>query len=77
MFYQGTSHQWCYSTLLLVNKISCLVVIQKDLHVVLVMDCTNTKFSVNCESNPAFFKQCAVQWLDGWSRESMVKVSKM
>ncbi len=38
------------------------------------MDCTNSKFSVNCESNPAFFKQCAVQWLDSWSKESMLKV---
>ena len=47
-----------------------------NLHVVLIMDCTNTKFSVNCESNPAFFKKCTVQWLDGWSRESMVKVSE-
>ncbi len=49
--------------------------IQKNLHVVLIMDCTNSKFSVNCESNPAFFKQCAVQWLDSWSKDSMVKVS--
>ena len=38
------------------------------------MDCTNTNFSINCESNPAFFKQCSVQWLDGWSRDSMVQV---
>ena len=39
------------------------------------MDCTNKNFSINCESNPAFFKQCSVLWLDGWSRESMVQVS--
>lgn len=45
-----------------------------NLHVVLIMDCTNDNFSMNCESNPAFFKQCSVQWLDGWTRESMVKV---
>ena len=48
--------------------------IQKNLHVALIMDCANSKFSVNCESNPAFFKQCTVQWLDSWSRESMIKV---
>ena len=48
--------------------------IQTNLHVALIMDCTNAKFTVNCESNPAFFKQCAIQWMDGWSRESMVKV---
>jgi dynein heavy chain 2 len=48
--------------------------IMTNLHVVLVMDCTNATFSVNCESNPAFFKECSVQWLDGWSRDSMIKV---
>ena len=53
------------------------VEIQKNLHVVLIMDCANSKFSVNCESNPAFFKQCAVQWLDEWSRESMIRVNKI
>ena len=41
------------------------------------MDCTNTNFSINCESNPAFFKQCSVQWLDGWSRDSMVHVPRL
>jgi len=49
--------------------------IQANLHVAIVMDFTNSNFTVNCESNPAFFKQCAVQWLEGWSRESMVKVA--
>lgn len=48
--------------------------IKTNLHVALIMDCTNSKFSMNCESNPAFFKQCTVLWMDGWSRESMVKV---
>ena len=53
----------------------CIIIeIQKNLHVALIMDCANSKFSVNCESNPAFFKQCTVQWLDSWSRESMIKV---
>lgn len=45
-----------------------------NLHVVLVMDCSNTNFSINCESNPAFFKQCSVQWMEAWSKDSMVKV---
>ncbi|XP_067663541.1 cytoplasmic dynein 2 heavy chain 1-like isoform X1 [Haliotis asinina] len=53
------------------SKILC------NLHIVLVMDCTNTNFTLNCESNPAFYKQCAVQWMEGWSRESMVKVPYM
>ena len=66
--------------ILLISKIAyftrlrIIVEIQKNLHVALIMDCANSKFSVNCESNPAFFKQCTVQWLDSWSRESMIKV---
>ncbi|KAK6172722.1 hypothetical protein SNE40_016326 [Patella caerulea] len=51
--------------------------ILSNLHIVLVMDNTNTLFTLNCESNPAFYKQCSVQWMDGWSRESMVKVPYM
>ena len=39
------------------------------------MDCTNSKFTVNCESNPALYKECVVQWMEGWSRDSMVKVT--
>ena len=46
-----------------------------NLHIALVMDCTNNKFILNCESNPALYKECAVQWMEGWSRDSMVKVS--
>ena len=46
-----------------------------NLHIVLIMDYTNTNFTLNCESNPALYKQCAVQWMEGWSRDSMVKVS--
>ena len=45
-----------------------------NLHIALVMDCTNSKFILNCESNPALYKECAVQWMEGWSRDSMIKV---
>lgn len=45
-----------------------------NLHVALIMDCTNSTFTVTCESNPALHKRCAVQWMDGWSRESMFRV---
>ncbi|XP_077984893.1 cytoplasmic dynein 2 heavy chain 1-like [Glandiceps talaboti] len=51
--------------------------VQRNLHVVLVMDSTNPLFSVNCESNPSFYKKCAVQWMDGWSRESMLRIPKI
>uniref|UniRef100_A0A2C9KF73 Uncharacterized protein n=1 Tax=Biomphalaria glabrata TaxID=6526 RepID=A0A2C9KF73_BIOGL len=41
------------------------------------MDNSNSNFILNCESNPAFYKQCAVQWMEGWSRDSMLKVPLM
>uniref|UniRef100_A0A4W3JIK2 Dynein cytoplasmic 2 heavy chain 1 n=1 Tax=Callorhinchus milii TaxID=7868 RepID=A0A4W3JIK2_CALMI len=50
--------------------------IQQNLHIVLIMDCTNPNFTINCESNPAFYKRCAVQWMEGWSKSSMKKVSE-
>ncbi|CAL1541204.1 unnamed protein product [Lymnaea stagnalis] len=51
--------------------------VMHNLHVVLVMDSSNSSFILNCESNPALYKQCSVQWMEGWSRESMVKVPWM
>ncbi|KAL3878520.1 hypothetical protein ACJMK2_030860 [Sinanodonta woodiana] len=51
--------------------------IKANLHIVLVMDSSNSKFILNCESNPALYKECAVQWMEGWSRDSMVKVPHM
>ncbi|XP_043547742.1 cytoplasmic dynein 2 heavy chain 1 isoform X2 [Chiloscyllium plagiosum] len=51
--------------------------IQQNLHVVLIMDCTNSNFTINCESNPAFYKKCSVQWMEGWSNSSMKKIPEM
>ncbi|XP_066286377.1 cytoplasmic dynein 2 heavy chain 1-like isoform X1 [Branchiostoma lanceolatum] len=51
--------------------------IQMNLHVVLIMDCSNTNFTVMCESNPSLYKQCLVQWMEGWSKDSMLQVPKM
>lgn len=47
--------------------------VSKNLHVVLIMDYSSPTFTANCESNPSFFKSCTFVWLNGWSRESMVK----
>ncbi|XP_075448514.1 cytoplasmic dynein 2 heavy chain 1 isoform X2 [Ascaphus truei] len=49
----------------------------QNLHVVLIMDCTNTNFTINCESNPALYKKCSVQWMEGWSDRSMKKIPGM
>ncbi|KAI1893942.1 hypothetical protein AGOR_G00128840 [Albula goreensis] len=51
--------------------------IQQNLHVVLIMDCTNPNFTINCESNPALYRKCCVQWMEGWSDSSMRKIPEM
>ncbi|KAI4889837.1 hypothetical protein NFI96_027314, partial [Prochilodus magdalenae] len=51
--------------------------VQQNLHVVLIMDCTNEHFTINCESNPALYRKCSVQWMEGWSESSMKKIPEM
>ncbi|XP_071846316.1 cytoplasmic dynein 2 heavy chain 1-like isoform X2 [Apostichopus japonicus] len=51
--------------------------IKKNLHIALIMDCKNPLFAVNCQSNPAFYKSCVVQWMEEWSKESMKEIPKM
>ncbi|XP_056467776.1 cytoplasmic dynein 2 heavy chain 1 isoform X1 [Gadus chalcogrammus] len=51
--------------------------IQQNLHIVLIMDCTNSNFTINCESNPAFYRKCSVQWMEGWSESSMKKIPEL
>ncbi|XP_068122972.1 cytoplasmic dynein 2 heavy chain 1 isoform X2 [Hyperolius riggenbachi] len=49
----------------------------QNLHIVLIMDCTNVNFTINCESNPALYKKCSVQWMEAWSDRSMKKIPRM
>ncbi|KAF0030538.1 hypothetical protein F2P81_017269 [Scophthalmus maximus] len=51
--------------------------IQQNLHIVLIMDCSNTNFTINCESNPAFYRKCSVQWMEGWTESSMKKIPEL
>ncbi|XP_056138994.1 cytoplasmic dynein 2 heavy chain 1 [Lampris incognitus] len=51
--------------------------IQQNLHIVLIMECTNSSFTINCESNPALYRKCSVQWMDGWSDSSMKKIPEL
>ncbi|KAK3531386.1 hypothetical protein QTP70_018186, partial [Hemibagrus guttatus] len=51
--------------------------VHQNLHVVLIMDCTNENFTINCESNPALYRKCSVQWLEGWRDSSMKKIPEM
>ncbi|CAF1020652.1 unnamed protein product, partial [Adineta ricciae] len=51
--------------------------VKTNLHIVLIMDFTRPTFTVACQSNPGFFKECAVQWLEGWSERSMLRIPSM
>ena len=51
--------------------------VQTNLHIVLVMDCSSPEFVANCESNPAFYKECSVQWTDNWSPETFAQLPQM
>lgn len=44
--------------------------VRKNLHIILVMDCSHEDFTIICESNPAFFKECSVQWLPNFSENT-------
>nr|CAB3240329.1 cytoplasmic dynein 2 heavy chain 1-like [Phallusia mammillata] len=51
--------------------------VMSNLHVALIMDCTHENFTINCESNPALYKLCQVEWMDHWDRHSMRQVPEM
>uniref|UniRef100_H2ZF00 Dynein heavy chain linker domain-containing protein n=1 Tax=Ciona savignyi TaxID=51511 RepID=H2ZF00_CIOSA len=62
-----------HSFLELVNSLLSAEVMS-NLHVVLIMDSTHEQFTINCESNPALYKLCHVQWMDQWDKHSMQQV---
>ncbi|PRP81711.1 hypothetical protein PROFUN_10811 [Planoprotostelium fungivorum] len=45
--------------------------IKQNLHVVLEFDPRNESFQIRCESNPAFYNKCNIQWWDAWGPEGM------
>lgn len=49
--------------------------VRNNLHLVLVMDSGDPNLIHNCDSNPAIYKYCAIQWSDFWSEESMTNIS--
>ncbi|KAJ1562887.1 Cytoplasmic dynein 2 heavy chain 1 [Nowakowskiella sp. JEL0078] len=46
------------------------------LHIVLIMDYTSPHFVANCESNPALYTRCTLDWFESWSPESMFILAK-
>ncbi|KAI9144619.1 dynein heavy chain and region D6 of dynein motor-domain-containing protein [Paraphysoderma sedebokerense] len=48
---------------------------RQNLHVVLLTDTASPKFAVNCESNPAIYSSCQLEWLESWSHESLAHMA--
>ena len=51
--------------------------VKANLHVVLIMDSTSANFTAYCESNPAFYTHCSFQSMEGWSKQSMLRIPHM
>jgi len=47
--------------------------VSTNLHIVLLLDSASPSFTAHCKSNPAFYKTCSFQWMEGWSKESMLQ----
>jgi dynein heavy chain 2 len=50
--------------------------IKRNLHVVLIMDCSSSSFISNCESNPAFYTRCQVEWMESWTPSTLIELAK-
>ncbi|RKO94668.1 hypothetical protein BDK51DRAFT_21975 [Blyttiomyces helicus] len=50
--------------------------VRRNLHVVLLLDCSGPNFVPNCESNPALYTRCQMEWMDSWAAESMASLAK-
>ncbi|KAL2914266.1 hypothetical protein HK105_206212 [Polyrhizophydium stewartii] len=50
--------------------------VRRHLHVVLVLDSASPQFASNCESNPALYTRCQLQWMDAWSLDSMAQLAR-
>ena len=48
--------------------------VRKNLHIILIMDCSNPDFVINCESNPAFYKECTILWNNDLSPETYMSL---
>jgi len=51
--------------------------VKRNLSIVLSLDPSNEEFAFRCESNPAFFTRCTIQWMESWSQEGMQEVPNM
>jgi dynein heavy chain 2 len=48
--------------------------VRKYLHVIICMDPGHSKFLYRCESNPALYSKCNVQWIGEWRTSSLKEI---
>jgi len=51
--------------------------VRKYLHIVLCMDPGHPRFLYRCESNPALYSQCAVQWIGEWRTATLKQIPRL
>uniref|UniRef100_A0A7S1KLM8 Cytoplasmic dynein 2 heavy chain 1 n=1 Tax=Percolomonas cosmopolitus TaxID=63605 RepID=A0A7S1KLM8_9EUKA len=51
--------------------------ITKNLRIALSMDPTSHLFNIQCQSNPAIFNRCAIQWKTSFSSTGSLKIPKL
>ena len=48
--------------------------VRKYMHIVICMDPGHSKFLYRCESNPALYSKCAVQWIGEWRNGTLKEI---
>jgi dynein heavy chain 2 len=51
--------------------------VKQNLHIILSMDPRNELFQLRCESNPALYIKCNIQWWDSWTPETFRSIPYM
>lgn len=51
--------------------------VKTNLHIALIMDPGHKDFLPRCQSNPAVYTRCSIQWWDQWSTEGCAYVPSL
>jgi dynein heavy chain 2, cytosolic len=51
--------------------------VRKYLHIVICMDPGHPRFLYRCESNPALYSKCSVQWIGDWRNQSLKVIPQL
>ncbi|CAH8846367.1 unnamed protein product [Trichobilharzia szidati] len=51
--------------------------IHRNLHFAIILDIDDDFFNSRLQSNPSLYKYCCVQWMDEWSKASLLQIPKL